>query len=56
MNNTQIDIEGITVIYKICNSEHSTDVSYLLILKDQNQTEAEIQVAYGKITKVTWSK
>lgn len=56
MNNTVINIDGIHVSQNIIRSEHSTDTASLLVIKDEHGNEVYIQIAFNKITGVTWKK
>lgn len=52
MNNTYINIEGITTTVYSIHGEQTPDMSYLIIIKDEYGNTAEIQVNYNKITEV----
>lgn len=55
MNNTVINIQGLTVIEERINMEDSTDYASVLVIKDEYGQEVRITVCFGKITDV-WKK
>jgi hypothetical protein len=44
MNNTLINIEGIKVNQQVVRLEHSTDVAWLLSIKDEQGNEVRIRI------------
>lgn len=51
MNGTVIDIDGISVQVIPISMEYSTDMAYLISIKD-NKKELLISVSYGQITNI----
>ena len=52
MNNTYININGITTTVYSINGEHTPDQSHLILIKDEFNNVAEITIVNNKITNV----
>lgn len=52
MNGTVIDMPGITVNVNPITCEHSTDLAYIVELKDQHDHKVTVSICYGKITSI----
>ena len=55
MNNSVINIEGIHADSQTIYLEHSTDVSHLLIIKDEHGNKINIVIMNGEI-KESWNE
>ena len=44
LNNTIINIEGIKVTQQVIRLEHSTDIAWLLTIKDEYDNEVRIRI------------
>lgn len=52
MNGTVIDIPGISVSVTPIDLQDSTDISYIIEIKDQQDHGVKLEVCYGRITAI----
>ena len=52
MNDTTINISGITIVHHIIDMEDSTDTANVLIIKDERGAEVRVEILFGNINKV----